>query len=307
MLLDKSGVVEEPVILPPVELYGGEVTANHQGGENNMNGLCGCGCGQRTPIATKNIAKAGAVKGQPRRFVPGHSSNTGKARNKVPQSSLNLSGLCGCGCGGKTPIARQTRPERGQIQGLPLRFINGHNAQKSANPVHHLPNGTSIIEIIRKGEKMECVIDTADYDLVKAFRWRALKHNKTFYAGTMWKQPDGHPTTKLMHILLMPGGFERDHENRNGLDNRRDNLRFCTHAQNQTNKSKQSGCSSIYKGVGWNKVAKHFQARIRVSGKLLSLGCYTNEKDAAKAYDRAVLERHGEFAVLNFPSTERVA
>lgn len=38
-----------------------------------MNGLCECGCGQRTSIATQNDIARGAVKGQPRRFVHGHT------------------------------------------------------------------------------------------------------------------------------------------------------------------------------------------------------------------------------------------
>lgn len=39
----------------------------------------------------------------------------------------NPSGLCECGCGQMTPLAKQTRRERGQVRGEPLRFINGHN------------------------------------------------------------------------------------------------------------------------------------------------------------------------------------
>ena len=35
-------------------------------------GLCLCGCGGRTKIATKNDAWFGYVKGQPRRFLDGH-------------------------------------------------------------------------------------------------------------------------------------------------------------------------------------------------------------------------------------------
>ena len=34
--------------------------------------LCECGCGQFTNLITENVATRGLVKGQPRRFVPGH-------------------------------------------------------------------------------------------------------------------------------------------------------------------------------------------------------------------------------------------
>jgi hypothetical protein len=38
----------------------------------NPSGLCFCGCGQATPIATKTSAQWGHVKGQPTRYVRGH-------------------------------------------------------------------------------------------------------------------------------------------------------------------------------------------------------------------------------------------
>lgn len=39
---------------------------------------------------------------------------------------LNRSGLCECGCGAPAPIAKTTRIDRGQVAGLPVRFIVGH-------------------------------------------------------------------------------------------------------------------------------------------------------------------------------------
>ena len=42
----------------------------------------------------------------------------------------NPSGLCQCGCGGRTKNARDDRPVYGHVAGLPLRFIHGHNNRK---------------------------------------------------------------------------------------------------------------------------------------------------------------------------------
>ncbi len=36
--------------------------------------------------------------------------------------------LCECGCGNPAPISRQTRRDRGQLQGFPVRFIRGHSS-----------------------------------------------------------------------------------------------------------------------------------------------------------------------------------
>lgn len=38
----------------------------------------------------------------------------------------NPTGLCQCGCGAKTPLARQGELERGYVRGMPVRFIPGH-------------------------------------------------------------------------------------------------------------------------------------------------------------------------------------
>lgn len=40
---------------------------------NNPSGLCKCGCGQKTWIATKNDSRYGWVKGQPVDYVKGHA------------------------------------------------------------------------------------------------------------------------------------------------------------------------------------------------------------------------------------------
>lgn len=41
-------------------------------------------------------------------------------------------GLCQCGCGQSTPIARRTRGSRGVRKGKPLHFIRGHRARLQA-------------------------------------------------------------------------------------------------------------------------------------------------------------------------------
>lgn len=93
-----------------------------------------------------------------------------------------------------------------------------------------------------------------------------------------------------------------DHINGNKSDNRIANLRACTQAENSRNYAKNPGNSSKYRGVCWVKRDNAFAASISIgSGKKLSLGHHQNEIDAAKAYDRAAREHHGEFAVLNFP------
>lgn len=95
-------------------------------------------------------------------------------------------------------------------------------------------------------------------------------------------------------------GFIVDHRDHEGLNNTRTNLRLATRSQNSCNNKKTRGRSSKYKGVSRDKRG-YWRAKIHFKGKHIFLGYFDNEIDAARAYDKAAKELHGEFAVLNFP------
>jgi hypothetical protein len=91
-----------------------------------------------------------------------------------------------------------------------------------------------------------------------------------------------------------------DHINHNGLDNRRSNLRFATDSTNQQNARKSiTKTTSRFKGVDFVKPTGKWRARISVAGKRLFLGSFTDELDAALAYDNAARKYFGEYACLN--------
>lgn len=91
-----------------------------------------------------------------------------------------------------------------------------------------------------------------------------------------------------------------DHIDGDRLNNRIENLRAATSQQNQRNIRSQKNSSSKFLGVNWQKTAKKWRARIKFNGKQKSLGLFTDEIEAAKAYDAAAREHHGEFANPNF-------
>jgi hypothetical protein len=109
-----------------------------------------------------------------------------------------------------------------------------------------------------------------------------------------------------MHRVIMNAPADRfvDHKHGEGLDNRKENLRIVTCAQNQYNRRKMTTrqTSSKYKGVYFRKNYKKYCAQIRYKGKRMHLGYFDNETDAAKAYDEAAKKLFGEFARLNFPN-----
>lgn len=146
------------------------------------------------------------------------------------------------------------------------------------------------------------LIDNEDYELISRYTWYAEKDNNTYYARTDLYKFLGRHKKVSMHRFLMNAkeGQFIDHINSNGLDNRRENLRFCTKQQNHFNTIKTSKkASPLYKGVSWYKKERKWGSRIKVNGKQFHLGYFHNEIDAAKAYNKAALEYFGEFAKIN--------
>lgn len=100
-------------------------------------------------------------------------------------------------------------------------------------------------------------------------------------------------------IMGAPFGHkEIDHINGDRLDNRKENLRFCTRVQNEMNKPTSRLSSSGYKGV-YRSRSGAWLARIQLKKKKIHLGTFDNKVDAARAYNEKAKELYGDFAWLN--------
>ncbi len=88
-----------------------------------------------------------------------------------------------------------------------------------------------------------------------------------------------------------------DHEDGNGWNNQRFNLRIVTNQQNTFNQRPRIGLSN-FKGVCL--IEGKWAARIQAGGNRIYLGYYDDERDAAIAYDEAARMFHGQYAFLNF-------
>ena len=91
-------------------------------------------------------------------------------------------------------------------------------------------------------------------------------------------------------------GILVDHIDHDVFNNVRSNLRLCTPAENSRNKIVTTG-SNRYKGV--RKSGNKFAANIGHNGKVIYIGLFDTEVDAAEKYNIAAIKYHGEFACIN--------
>lgn len=151
------------------------------------------------------------------------------------------------------------------------------------------------------------IIDDEDFERVSKYKWfyhlGYAKHGVYDYK----KKNNIH---LLLHRFILQVNdplVSIDHKDRNGLDNRKQNLRICTQSQNNMNRMVKN--TNGYKGLKYLKTCskngkqylrkKPYQAVIHVSGKKISLGYFSSAEDAARAYNEGAKRIHGEFAKLN--------
>lgn len=153
-----------------------------------------------------------------------------------------------------------------------------------------------MIEIPLRGG-LVATIDDEDEHLVAGYRWGALVVSGEKYA-VRYTRVNGKSVSVLMHRVLLGltphDGFQCDHIDGDGLNNRRANLRACVRRQNAKNRKVSSHSGTGVKGVYAR--GRRFQARITCDGVRISLGSFGTKGEAAQAYAAAAAKLHGEFA-----------
>jgi hypothetical protein len=103
-----------------------------------------------------------------------------------------------------------------------------------------------------------------------------------------------HRLVFLMHHGYMPEYI--DHINCDKLDNRIENLRQATNAQNQHNTKKLPNNTSGTKGVMWVKSLKKWQGQVKLNKKIFYAGTFYDIESAKLAVAELRKKLHGEFA-----------
>ena len=154
------------------------------------------------------------------------------------------------------------------------------------------------------------LLDEEDYDRVVAEgKWHI--HTSTRREGVFYvrahthRDENGKQKSTLLHRFIMdaPKGKMVDHINGDGRDNRKENLRICTAAENNRNRNVPPRGKIGYYGVRrLQRNAKRYHVRIQTDqGTPISGGAFFTAEEAAVEYDKLAKELHGEFATLNFP------
>jgi hypothetical protein len=146
---------------------------------------------------------------------------------------------------------------------------------------------------------MSAAVDEADYEQLAPYRWQATCSSGRVWYAIRSVNDAGKTRTIHMHrqIMAPSAGMLVDHINRDGLDNRRENLRLATPSQSNANRILPS--ANCFRGI--KRRGTKWHAKIQISRRGYFLGSYETAEEAARAYDRAAFENYGEFARLNFP------
>ena len=150
-------------------------------------------------------------------------------------------------------------------------------------------------------------ISSEDADWAKTRRWHL---GDTGYAKTYSGRPGGTPLR--MHRLIMgrvlgrelQAGEYVDHINGDKLDNRRENLRLVTKAQNGWNRKPPRDNKSGYTGVHFDVKRSRWMVYINVNGQRFNLPACATAEESAWMRDQYAVQLHGDYAQTNFDYLE---
>lgn len=158
----------------------------------------------------------------------------------------------------------------------------------------------------RQDTGQRALVSDRDHDRVSEWFWtlkNGIYPTAQIYCDGRWQKV-------VLHRFVLNATAQQlvDHIDRNPLNCQRDNLRFCTKAQNSWNrlKARNPRFKSAFKGVQWKPTNNkdyskgRWMARITRNNRNFHIGYFDTEHQAAMAYDLHAVHLHGQFALTNF-------
>lgn len=195
---------------------------------------------------------------------------------------------CKCDCGNEKVIRRSSLLD-GDTQSCGCLFYESH----------HVNNGFEI-----KGDYV--IIYTSNNEPVKV----SLQDYHKVRKASWYIDANGYARAKingkliLMHRLIIEAekGMYVDHINGDPSDNRRENLRICTQAENLHNRRKGKNNTSGHKGVSWSRTNGSWRITIMNKGKMV-IKYAKDFEEACKIHEELERKLYGEFASISSRKT----
>lgn len=160
--------------------------------------------------------------------------------------------------------------------------------------------------IIKTSRNKEVIVDDEIYRQIENFSVSSyrLKGKSASYAVLNFNRHN-RPLLHRWVIGAKPGQIV-DHINGDGLDNRKSNLRICTHRQNCLNHKKHKRGVLKYIGVGIGSKNEKgeitsYCLTLHINGERYN-ELWNDLVSCAMRRDQLAIKYHGEFARLNFPN-----
>lgn len=197
--------------------------------------------------------------------------------------------VCNCKCGNKNIVKNQSYFKRANYCSCGCK---SSSLMREANRKY---NDYEIQEdyVIMYTKKEEAfIIDLDDFEKVRNVCWHM---HKGYFCGTLNQKK----VWLHRYITNCPKDMVVDHINHDTSDNRKENLRICTSAQNAKNQSTHKNNTSGITGVRWVEKQGKWHSYIRVNYKRINLGYYTYFEDAVAARKQAEDLYFGDYSCSN--------
>lgn len=152
--------------------------------------------------------------------------------------------------------------------------------KRFSNEYFYWNDGLDIFARTRSGYSF--VIDTQDEYLLDKYCFCNSKDG--YFLTTVRKG-----ASKLLHRLIMQydGPLPVDHINGHKWDNRKKNLRICTHGANRANSKTNFNSKTGIKGVVFipKMQLKPWYAQIKYNGEQVSIGYFATKEEASMAFN----------------------